>query len=143
MNNRYESKVMWAQMDANQHLRHSAYADFAAQARVEILENMGFDMKTMAKHLIGPILFREELKYLKEIRGTQKIHILTYMTKSQKNGSRWSLRHELYRQDGELSAIIEVDGAWMDLKIRKLGPLPEEFVHAFLLLDRSEDYDGE
>lgn len=130
-------------MDANQHLRHSAYADFAAQARVELLEQVGFDMRTMAKHQIGPILFREELKYFKEIRGSQKIHILSYLTKSQKNGSRWSLRCELYREDDELAAIIEVDGAWMDLKIRKLGALPEEFVHAFLLLKRSEDYVGE
>ena len=143
MNNRYEAKVMWAQMDANQHLRHSAYADFAAQARVELLEHVGFDMKTMAKHMIGPILFREELKYFKEIRGSQKIYILSYLTKSQKNGSRWSLRCELYREDNELAAIIEVDGAWMDLKIRKLGELPEEYAHAFLLLERSEDYVGE
>ena len=39
----YEGKVMWSQIDANMHLRHSAYADFAAQARLEILEKLGFD----------------------------------------------------------------------------------------------------
>jgi hypothetical protein len=61
MINKYEGKVMWAQMDANQHLRHSAYADFAAQARMEILESMGFDLGTMAKHQIGPIFYVNNL----------------------------------------------------------------------------------
>jgi acyl-CoA thioester hydrolase len=35
-----KSKVLWSQIDANMHLRHSAYADFAAQARVEMLETL-------------------------------------------------------------------------------------------------------
>jgi acyl-CoA thioester hydrolase len=38
----YEGQVMWSQVDANMHLRHSAYADFAAQARLMLLEKLGF-----------------------------------------------------------------------------------------------------
>ena len=63
----YEGQVLWSQIDANMHLRHSAYADVAAQARVMLLESLGLDGKILATEKLGPILFREELIYLKEV----------------------------------------------------------------------------
>jgi len=130
-------------MDANQHLRHSAYADLAAQARVELLESIELGMSVFHKLKLGPILFREELIYLKEIRGSQRIELTTVMVKSRKDGSRWSIRHELFREDGVKSAIINVDGAWMDLVARKLTALPEEFANAFQSMPKSDDYTEE
>ena len=53
----YEGKVIWSMVDANMHLRHSAYADFAAQARLEILTSTGFDADLMERLHVGPILF--------------------------------------------------------------------------------------
>lgn len=38
---------MWAQVDANMHLRHSAYADFGAHARLVLMESMGFNARLM------------------------------------------------------------------------------------------------
>ena len=141
MDNIYNSKVIWAQMDANQHLRHSAYADLAAQARVELLESMELNMDVFQKLKIGPILFREELIYLKEIRGTQKVKISSELVKSRPDGSRWSIRHEVFREDGVKSAIINVEGAWLDLLQRKLTGLPENFATAFNAMPKSEDYE--
>jgi acyl-CoA thioester hydrolase len=141
MDNIYNSKVIWAQMDANQHLRHSAYADLAAQARVELLESMDLNMEVFQRLKIGPILFREELIYLKEIRGTQRVQISSELVKSRKDGSRWSIRHEVFREDGTKSAIINVDGAWLDLVQRKLTGLPENFAAAFNEMPRSADYE--
>lgn len=141
MDNIYNSKVIWAQMDANQHLRHSAYADLAAQARVELLESMELNMDVFQKLKIGPILFREELIYLKEIRGTQRVKISSELVKSRPDGSRWSIRHEVFREDGVKSAIINVEGAWLDLVQRKLTGLPENFADAFNAMPKSEDYE--
>ncbi|EEI92050.1 hypothetical protein HMPREF0765_2374 [Sphingobacterium spiritivorum ATCC 33300] len=36
----YEGQVIWAQIDANRHMRHSAYADICAQARSNMLKKM-------------------------------------------------------------------------------------------------------
>ena len=127
-------------MDANRHLRHSAYADLAAQARIELLEQIDLSMETFAKLKMGPILFREELIYLREVSGSQKIEITSVLVKSRADGSRWSIRHEVFREDGVKSAIINVDGAWMDLAARKLGALPEEFAMHFHEIPKGEDY---
>lgn len=138
--NIFESKVLWSQIDGNLHLRHSAYADFAAQARVEILDKVGLDFKSLAELKIGPVLFREELIYLKEIKINEVIKVVTFVTKSKKDFSRWSFRHELYRGDGIKSAIITVDGAWIDVLKRKLTIVPTEFFGALSALPRSDDF---
>jgi acyl-CoA thioester hydrolase len=47
MNVFYEGQVLWSQIDANQHMRHSAYADFGAQARLTMMESLGLDLKAL------------------------------------------------------------------------------------------------
>ncbi|WP_414648539.1 acyl-CoA thioesterase, partial [Chitinimonas sp.] len=39
---RHTVEVRWADCDANQHVRHSAYADFCTHARIEWLRLHGF-----------------------------------------------------------------------------------------------------
>jgi acyl-CoA thioester hydrolase len=140
MSHTYKGKVMWAHLDANMHMRHSAYADFAAQARIEILDEMGLDMKTFQKLHIGPILFREETTYLREVGVNETITVTTELIKAKKDGSRWSIRHELFKADGVKAAVIIVEGAWIDVLKRKLASLPEELADHFMQIKRSEDF---
>ncbi|TPE46445.1 thioesterase [Pontibacter mangrovi] len=131
---------MWSHLDANMHMRHSAYADFAAQARIVVLDRLGMDLKAF-KHLkIGPILFREELVYLREVGINEHLKVTVELTKSRPDGSRWSIRHEVFREDGVKAAVINVDGAWLDLVKRKLTALPDELVEQFFRLNKSPDY---
>jgi acyl-CoA thioester hydrolase len=133
----FEGQVMWSQVDANMHLRHSAYADFGAQARVILLEKVGFNSETLQSLKIGPILFREELIYLREVRPNDIIRVTCEMTKGRTDGSRWSFRHELYRGDGIKAAIINVDGAWIDVEARKLAALPEAWAEKFMHIPKT------
>ncbi len=96
----YEGKVIWSMVDANMHLRHSAYADFAAQARLEVLNQSGFTAEMMEQLQVGPILFREELIYMREVRPNDTIKVTCTLTKTRKHGSRWSFRQEIFRSDG-------------------------------------------
>lgn len=136
----YEDKILWSQLDANMHLRHSAYADIAAHARFEILGKLGFGPSFFKQYKIGPVLFREELIYKREIIGSEKIKIDCELTKSRADGSRWGFRQHFYREDGVLSAIINVEGAWIDMEKRKLIPFPSEHLHKLMSIPKSEDY---
>ncbi len=127
-----ETKVLWAQIDANMHLRHSAYADFAAQARLEMLERLGMAANVMQVEKIGPILFREETVYLKEIRLGDTVKVSCLLSKCREDGSRWSFLQEVFRQDDVIAARITVDGAWIDMVKRKLTAPPEAFREKFL-----------
>lgn len=120
----------WSDLDPNFHVRHSVYYDFGAQHRLEILEQLGLSLRVMQKEQIGPILFREECVFRKEINLADMITMQTKMAKMSDDASRWSIVHELYRDD-VLCAIITVDGAWIDTKLRKLAsPTPQIVVDA-------------
>ncbi|GAB3817987.1 acyl-CoA thioesterase [Pontibacter rugosus] len=140
MNNEYKGKVMWSHLDANGHMRHSAYADFASQARIAILDEQGLDLGTFQRLKIGPILFREELIYLREVGVNENLRITIELTKARGDGSRWSIRHEIFRSDGVKAAVVNVDGAWMDLAKRKLTVLPDELQDLFMHISRSENF---
>lgn len=136
----FEGRVMWSQIDANMHLRHSAYADFAAQARLQILESLGFSADALEKLHIGPILFREELIYLREVRPNDTVKVTCTLTKCRADASRWPFRQELFRGDDVQAAIINVDGAWIDMKARKLIGLPVEWIEKFMRIPKTDDF---
>lgn len=120
-----EISVRWADMDPNFHLRHSAYYDFCAQHRLEILDQLGLSLALFQKEHIGPVLFREECIFRREIRFSDRIMLSTRLQSATPDASRWTIRHELSRE-GTLCATIVVDGAWMDTRERKLArPVPE------------------
>jgi acyl-CoA thioester hydrolase len=136
-----ETKVMWSQIDANMHLRHSAYADFAAQARVEMLESLGMTAAVMKEHKLGPILFREETIYLREVRPGDIVRITCSLSKCRTDGSRWSFVQKIYRGDGVEAAKVSVDGAWIDMEKRKLTAPPASFKERFLAeLPKTENF---
>lgn len=137
----FKTKVLWSQIDPNLHLRHSAYADIAASARLELLNVGGFSLEMLAREKFGPILFKEELVYCKEILGVQDLTVKTYLKKVERAFSKWSMVSEIYRQDGELSCVVTVEGAWIDLKIRKVASLPEKFRVAFMEVPKTNDFE--
>lgn len=139
----YEGQVLWSQIDANQHMRHSAYADIAAQARLNMLNNVGLNPNTLLAAHTGPILFKEELFYLREIALGDQVRVTCEMYRSRADGSRWSIRHEIFRGDGIKAAIINVDGAWIDMEKRKLTTLPADLSALFAASPRSSDYTEE
>lgn len=136
----FEGKVLWSQIDANRHLRHSAYADLGAQARLQMMESLGFKPDLLETLKIGPILFREELIYMREVNPGDKVKITCVMTYCRRDGSRWAFSQELFRGDGVKAAQINVQGAWIDMTRRKLTALPKEWSEIFLSLPRSEDF---
>ena len=51
-----EISIRWSDLDPNFHVRHSAYYDFGAQHRIEILEQLGLTMKVMQQQHFDPVL---------------------------------------------------------------------------------------
>jgi acyl-CoA thioester hydrolase len=123
--------IRWADIDANFHMRHSVYYDFGAQQRIEILMQLGLSMSAMQEQHFGPILFREECLFLREMKLTDTITVHATLLKAKPDASRWSIQHEFINQHGVRCALLTVDGAWMDTERRKLAnPTPQIVVDA-------------
>ena len=67
-----EISFRWSDLDPNFHVRHSAYYDFGAQHRIEILEELGLTLRVMQTQGFGPVLFREECVFRKELKLSDK-----------------------------------------------------------------------
>ena len=90
---------------------------------------------------IGPVLFREETKFLREIRMGEKLIVDLVLVKARKDASKWTIRSSIYKKDGTLSAIVEVDGAWLDLKQRRIIKPPQEIVDMISAAPLAEDFE--
>ncbi len=119
-------QVRWSDLDPNFHLRHSIYYDWGAMCRVEFLNKMGLTWKKMMQLQIGPIIFREECIFRKEIRPNDIVTIDLKLLKAKKDFSRFTIQHEIKKEPGITSAILTVDIAWLNGATRKLAVLPDE-----------------
>jgi acyl-CoA thioester hydrolase len=133
-------QVRWSDLDPNFHLRHSVYYDWGAFCRVKFLIAYGLTPEVMEKLNFGPILFREECVFRKEIRLNDPVRINLQLLKAKRDYSRWSIQHSVFKSGDIVAAILTVDGAWMDTLKRKLMTPPKEVVHVFSNMPLSENF---
>ena len=110
----------WSDLDPNFHLRHSVYYDWGAFCRVEFLNQYGLTAEVMQKLQFGPILFKEECVFRREIKSGDTIQMNLQLIRAKKDYSRWSIQHQVIKNDDTLCAVLTVDGAWMNSVQRKL-----------------------
>ncbi len=130
----------WSDFDPNRHMRHTAYNDYAAEVRVRFFQKQGLSIDQFAKLNIGPILFKEETSFLKEIHIGENITVNMTLEESSKGLERWKFSHQIFNEKGELAAEIKVYGAWIDLLKRKLTSLPTSYQHIFIDLPKSKKF---
>ncbi len=129
---RYSKKfeIRWADLDPNYHVLHSKYYDFGAYCRMSYFVENGLTPQLMNQYHIGPILFREECSFKREILFGDDMLINLQIVKHTENFSRWTIAHEIKKGD-IICANIIADGAWIDTLHRKLAKPPQEIVDIF------------
>ena len=135
-----EIQLRWSDLDPNFHLRHSVYYDWGAFCRIEFLNQYQLTTRVMQRLHFGPIIFREECIFKKEIRDGDRITIDLSLLKARRDYSRWSIQHTITKNEKHISAIITVDGAWMDTIHRKLTLPPPEAEKVFREMPLDENF---
>ena len=133
-------QVRWADLDPNFHLRHSVYYDWGALSRISFLEKNGLTSSVMTQLHFGPIIFREECIFRREIRLDDKPTIDLSILKGRKDFSRWSIVHTIRKNADTVAAILTCEGAWLDTHLRKLAPPPAEVFNAFSKMPMHKDF---
>lgn len=131
--------IRWSDMDPNFHVRHSVYYDLGAQQRTQFLIENGLTPAVMMKNNFGPILFREEAVFRKEIHFGDDLTISLQAVSMRRDFSRWTMRHEIKRGD-LVCAQITIDGAWIDTIKRKLTVPPNIAIEVFEKMPKADDF---
>jgi acyl-CoA thioester hydrolase len=133
-------QIRWSDLDPNFHLRHSVYYDWGAMCRVEFLSKYGLTSELMQQLHFGPIIFREECVFKREIRMGDPVTISLELIQSKKDYSRWTIRHNIMKNKDTVAAILTIDGAWIDTQKRKLALPPQEGIDVFAQMPVNENF---
>ena len=83
---------------------------------------------------------RRQQTRLREIRPDEVISVNLLKGHVNADGSRWTLHHEIFNQQGKKAAHISIQGAWLDLEQRKLSKPPQDLADAIHQLAEGEAY---
>lgn len=135
-----EFDIRWSDVDANRHLRNSAYIDYMSHTRMSFLMEHGLGHRELAQYNLGPVAFYEHVYYFKEVFPGIPVKVSLQLKGMSEDGMYFEFLHNFYDQNGKNLARCEMLGAWIDMKTRKLTGLPEELLKIFSDFDRSEDF---
>jgi len=119
-------EIRWSDVDANGHLANSAYTNFMSHARMSFFTDHGFTFSELKKRAIGPVVFYEHTYYFKESFLGEPITVSIEMSGLSANMMFFRFEHNFYNSNGKNLAFSEMQGAWMNLKSRKLTRLPDD-----------------
>ena len=133
-------EIRWADLDPNFHVLHSKYYDFGAYCRMAFLVENGLTPAVMMKYHVGPIIFREECIFKREIIFGDTVTVNVKVEKISADFGRWTMVHEIYKNGDTLAALITIDGAWIDTAIRKLTLPPQEVINLFDIAPKTSTF---
>ena len=134
-------EVRWADLDPNGHARHTAFMDWATHSRIAAFASRGLTIERFKELGVGPVIFREETDYLREVSGDDRITVSMELTGASPDWKHFRFRHQLTRRDGVPCATVVVRGAWFNLQERKVVPPPAPIADACASLPRSADFE--
>ena len=135
-----EFEIRWSDVDANMHLRNSAYVDYMSHTRMRFLQENGLNFKKLAKLSLGPIALYEHMYYFKEVFPDQNVRVSVALNGVSEDGMFFEFVHNFYDENGRNLARCNMGGAWMNAKTRKLTGLPEEYLQHINKLERTPDF---
>ena len=133
-------EIRWADLDPNFHVLHSKYYDFGAYCRMSFLTDHGITVPLMQQYNIGPIILREECIFKKEIKFGDEIAINLFLDKISNDHRKWTMLHEIRKNNDVIAALITLDGAWMDTNLRKMTAPPDLFMQGMNAIPRTNGF---
>ena len=135
-------EISWAHLDANGHMANTSYILIAIDTRFAYFTSRGFTAKEFSTRRIGPVVRRDEIDYYRELHFQERVKVNLLLAGLAADASRFRIRNEVYREDGQLAARITSLGGWFDLNERKLVAPPDALADALRGLARTQDFEA-
>ncbi|MFT4835071.1 MAG: acyl-CoA thioester hydrolase [Marinoscillum sp.] len=133
-------QVIWADLDPNVHMRHTAYNDYAAQVRVMLFDELGLPLQKLVDSGFGIVLFHEDTTFKKEVFMNEKIKVDCAAMGFRQDYKVWKFRQCVYKSSGEMACEILATGAFMSLKERKVVVPPKDILAILDRIPKTEDF---
>jgi acyl-CoA thioester hydrolase len=132
--------VAWGDLDANQHMRNTAYLDYAAQSRFLFLASQGFSPESFRRHRMGPVVFRDEVEYRRELKHLETFTLTLELAAMSEDGAKFVLENTFTDARGRPAALVRSDAAWFDLEARRVASPPAGLLEAMNRMPRTAGF---
>ena len=130
----------WRDIDANGHLRNTAFSEFCTHTRFQFFAERGFTPRALRESGKGPIILREHSEYLREVGLLEKLRVTMVLYRASPNFARFDFRQVVWKENGKQAARLTVDCLWIDLSTRKPCVPPEPLLHLCEEIPRTPDF---
>jgi len=132
--------IRWSDVDANGHMRNTAYSELCSDTRVALLAEGSFPWDRFEALGLGPVLLRETIAYRREAALGEDVRVDVRAAGLSPDGARWLLRHRMRNSDGERMATVTVLGGWIDFRARRLVVPPPGLAAVFEATRRTQSF---
>jgi len=117
-------------IDQNGHVGEAGYLSIAIDALWEFNKDIGTSQKFLELSC-APVTFSSQIDYLKEVFEHEEIEFKIEKLTPPEDKRKWVRKIQIFKSTGELAVKILADGAWFDLKTRKITTPPNEIMEIF------------
>jgi acyl-CoA thioester hydrolase len=132
--------VGWGDLDANNHMRNTAYLDVAGTARFSFFAQQGFPISRFRELHFGPIVFKDEVEYFRELMLLESFSVSFLQDGMNPDGSIFRIVNEFVNSRGQRAALVKTHGAWFNLDQRKIQPPPPDLLAVMRSLPKTSAY---
>ncbi len=131
----------WVDMDYNSHMANTAYLNRAVDARMAFFTSKGLPLAELMRLRVSWVVMKDEQEYRREIQWMEEFTVTVALAGLAPDASRFKIRNDFFRADGQLAAKVTSTGGFLNLDTRKLVIPPPELLTIYQTMPKTEDYE--
>ncbi len=134
-------QVRWTDIDANRHVRYSAYIDATAELRYRFFAEHNLPPEAFDNLGVGPVFTSLTATFFREVRLGETLTITYLLTGLSPQGIRWKVQHDFLKANGKKAVSVSLEGTILDLNTRQPTIPTPEIMSVFQQVPRSVDFE--
>jgi len=134
-------EVRWTDIDANRHVRYSAYIDAAAEQRYRFFTEHNLPPEAFDQLGVGPVYTSLTANFFREVRLGETLTILYQLTGLSPQGIRWKVQHDFLKANGKKAVSVSLEGTILNLTTRQPSSPTPEIMAVFQQVPHSADFE--
>ena len=134
-------EIRWADLDANGHVRYSAYIDATADLRYRFFAQHNFPPEAFQQLGIGAVYTALTANFLREVRSGETLTVTYLLAGLSPQGTRWKVQHDILKSTGKKAVTLSLEGAILNLTTRKPAIPTPELLAVIQQIPRASDFE--
>ena len=136
----HQTDVGWFDLDANRHMKNTAYMEKAVDCRLRFFNANDFPFEELARLKVAFVVVSDATTYARELFLGDKIRVQILCGGENAKGTRFEIVNRIIAADGAMVYEIRSMLVWLDTDTRKSCKPPPQLAALIAKLARTENY---